>query len=249
MKTKLATVMMSVLFSFASAAQYTSSFAAYPPFLDPLRDDNGLLAEIINEALSETGDSAVYTEVPSGVELALVRAGQVDFTIGVFDTEALEEDFLYSAPVLYSRVVFISPEDSPFEYENLKALDGLRVGVTRDNSHPQELLSYDGVILDELSSFRSLVDLLRYDGIDVILEDEWVARAALEEVAPDLVDKLHYSQTSVAYNSLRIVCRRTSPECVGLVRKVDVAIRAMRADGRIQQWCPLSVNETLCVEE
>lgn len=230
---KLATVLTLCLIFFGSAhaEQYTGAFSAWPPFVDDDRSDDGIFSAIVRDILAEQNDTVEYHEIRWALDSVL--EGHHDFYVGLWHNEEREVDYIFSDPIIYNRIVFISNVDTPYEFNGLASLDGKKVGLRRDYGYGDDFMNYQGYQREILFEFISLVKLVRFGGLEVTLEDEVVAREEIRIQAPEYLDYLHFSENALSENGLHLACSRQNPRCAPFISRLNNTLAAMRSDGRM----------------
>lgn len=164
-------------------------------------DDNskqGILVDIVREALSRHGVKVEYKTMPWTRAIAETRAGKHSAIVGASPEEAL--DFIYpSLPQAVSHLAFYSLKENPWKYDHndKKSLEKISFGAVADYSYNKTIDEYIAKHKKEPAHVQLAygedalevnIKKLMAGRIGAILEEDMVMRRYLEE--KKLSDKL-----------------------------------------------------------
>ena len=208
--------------------------AHLPPMLNAENDrPEGIVVDIFDEISRRTADEITLELLDWGVAQARVRNGDGAGLVQLNKNPAREEYLLFSEPLLTSEFV-IFHRRTDVHYQNLEALAGLTVGV-EGGGFPKSLIKDRPEINRRiLASWEEGFRLLNMGEIDAVIVDRWVGEYVLAQSG---ITGIVHSVVPLATLVSHIAVTKDRPE---LLRQIDGALNAMRADGTfgriLAQW-------------
>jgi polar amino acid transport system substrate-binding protein len=142
-----------------------------------------------------------------------------------------------------SRLVFVKPADSRFEFRTLKDLAGLRVGIVSGYTYEPEFLA--SPLFQRQAVADLLVNLRRVATrhIDLTLDDELTLRFIIRSRAPELAPLLAVTRGVLSEQGLFVTFSRKRPDATKLLTEFNAGLARMRADGSYQKLLVLHQME------
>ena len=187
----------------------------------------GFDIEVARAIASELGVEPSFAEGKWDSLLAGLDAGRFDtMANGVSVTPERAEQYDFTEPYAYNRIVVITMEDS--DIASMEDLDGKRTANTLGSSYATLAESY-GATNSGVDDFNQTIELLQQGRIDATLNDEVVFYDYLD-AHPDAPLKIaaeNDEATPVAFPL------RKGEETASLWTAMNEAIDALRADGTL----------------
>ena len=102
----------------------------WPPYISKGLQHYGVASHIVTDAFGVEGLEVEITFLPWRRAYAQAEAGDFDGTFGWSRESGREQDFYYSEPIFEDSMVFFHLKRTPFEWETMDDLKGLRIGCT-----------------------------------------------------------------------------------------------------------------------
>jgi polar amino acid transport system substrate-binding protein len=221
-------------FAGAQSRSLSAGSDLWPPFVDPGSPTQGLSVQVVREALATQGYSLTLTILPwARAELA-VREGSIDLLPEAWLTEARKAEFLASEAYGQNEVRFVKRRGDPFEYRGLASLAGKKVGTVRGYAYGDAFLGDKGFERVESNDALSNLTNLVAGRLDLTLEDPAVVRALVRGQAPDLADKIDFTQASLSSNRLHVLVGRKNPRAAEILGAVSRGLALLRSNGRLE---------------
>ena len=145
---------------------------------------------------------------------------------GVSVTPAREEQYDFTEPYAYNRIVVITTEDS--DIARMEDLDGKRTANTLGSSYATLAESY-GATNSGVDDFNQTIELLQQGRIDATLNDEVVFYDYMD-AHPDAPLKIAAENSEATLVAFPL---RKGEETASLRAAMNEAIDALRADGTL----------------
>ncbi|MCQ9424806.1 transporter substrate-binding domain-containing protein [Pseudomonas sp. LJDD11] len=221
-----------LLISGANAAERLRLVAdPWAPFTDVNLPNGGLATDIVSTALARAGYVTSYDQVPWARAILGLGEGRYDVLINAWYTDERTRIGHFSGEYLLNRVRFLKRRDAPFDSWTPSMLHRYQVGVVRGYAYSPGFDADAQVRKVQVQNFSIAARMLAAGRIDLILEDEYVARNHLALEEPDVRDALEFLAQPLSENSLHILVSLKRPDHARVVERFDAAIAAMKADG------------------
>ena len=209
----------------------TSASDPWPPFACPDHPGQGILIEVTRAAFESQGYTLEHEFMPWSRSWINMLNGDIDIIPITWYTEERAEEVLFSDALLYNHIKVISPKGSNFNYTGLESLEGKSVGTIIGYGYSDEFLEADNFERYESSSFISNIQMLMAERLDLVVEDEVVARHSLSMQAPELVGKIEFSDIPLSVNPLSIVSSYQNPGHEEIIAAFNKGLEQIKADG------------------
>jgi len=203
----------------------------WPPYADEGLPQQGLALDLVTTALQRAGHQ---TEVRVDSLDRILEGGK----IGVYDVFATpwysdeRNEFLeFSEPYLESRIRFIKRKDKQIEFNSLRDLKGMMIGVVRDYAYDDGFnASRDLIKISERNLVQNLLKLTQ-NRLDLTLDDELVLTYEINRYMPSSMKELEMLPRPLAVRGVHIGVSRENPAHAQIVADFDKAIVEMKKDG------------------
>lgn len=204
----------------------------YAPYSDAALPGAGFANDLTAEIMRRAGHEVTVVVLPWVRALEGTEAGAFDILPSAWYTEDRAEKLLYSgAPIAMSRLVFVKPADSKFEFHTLQDLAGLRVGIVSGYAYEPDFMASPLFqrmpVADVLANLRRVAT--RH--IDLTLDDELTLRFIIHSRAPELAPVLALTHGVLSEQGLFVTFSRKRPDAAKLLAEFDAGFARMRGDG------------------
>lgn len=187
----------------------------------------GFDIEVARAVAAELGVEASFAEGEWDGLLAGLDSDRFDtMANGVSVTPEREEQYDFTEPYAYNRIVVITMEDSAIA--SLEDLDGMRTANTLGSSYATLAESY-GATNTGVDDFNQTIELLEQGRIDATLNDEVVFYDYMN-AHPDAPLKIAAENAEPTHVAFPL---RKGEETAALREAMNEAIDALRADGTL----------------
>ncbi|UTW06267.1 substrate-binding periplasmic protein [Pseudomonas benzenivorans] len=215
-----------------SAAEALKLVASpWPPFNDHKLLNNGLASDLVGTALQRAGYASHYSEVPWARAVKGLRQGRYDVLINAWYSEARSHFGYFSSPYLVNRISFLRRKGEAVEFRQLADLYPYRIAVMRDYAYSPEFDHDRQLTKVIVSGFQSGARMVYAGRVDMMVEDEFVARYHLGRTLRGIRDELEFVPKPLSENGLHILVSLGRPDHRRIAEAFNHAIEAMRADG------------------
>jgi polar amino acid transport system substrate-binding protein len=203
----------------------------YAPYSDATLPGFGFANDLTAQILRQAGYDPTVTMLPWLRALEGTEAGTFDVLPSTWYTENRAKTLLFSAPIAESRLVFVKPADSPFEFRSLEDLRGLAVGIVSGYTYEPDFMTSS---LFQRSAVTDIVLNLRMVAarhIDLTLDDELTLRFIIHSRTPELAPLLTLTHGVLSEQPLFVAISRKRPDADKLLAVFNAGLARMRADG------------------
>ena len=221
----------------------------WSPYIDPLRPNGGLAAELVSTALSRAGYT-MATKVdtwPRAYEGT--ASGVYDVVISVWQTPEREKELLFSEPYLFNDIVLFSKKGRALPFKSVDDLADYTIGVENE-------FAYGGGF-DERTDFKRVVNnslienllLLRRGKVDLVIGDRWSLYYALTSFMPDAVPELEMLPNALVRRALHMGVARSRADAAKIVADFNRELVAMNNDGTYRKILDKHTGDLAVVEK
>lgn len=201
-----------------------------------INDNSGLGVEILEEALKTQNLIIKHNSKPWKRALEDIVFKEADLILNIWKTQERESMFLFSKPYGINSLKFIKRYKHVFEYENLNSLNGKRIGIMHGYGYPNYFLKYKKIKLDETNSLKHNLKKLAISRIDLVLEDELVAKYTINEFSnKKFKDKFQIVKNPLITYFLYAGCLKENPNCNELLNKFNKGLELIKNNGKFEE--------------
>lgn len=218
------------VFSQSPALLQLAADEAWQPFIEPQRDDGGLITELVSTVLARAGYQVEMHYLPWSEVLRDAASGLYAGVAGIYETPERGEHFLFSDPLLRFRVGFIARRDFPdHRYQSLVDLRGQVIGIVQDAAYP-EVLYESGLTLHTSATRDGLIQMLHNGRIDLLADTEDLFRYQALRLGLD-PDEFVMLSPLLEDEQLFFSVPRTRDGAAELIRDFNRGLAELRRDG------------------
>jgi polar amino acid transport system substrate-binding protein len=206
----------------------------YAPYSDVALPGDGFANDLTAQIMRRAGYQPTIEMLPWVRALEGTESGEFDILPSAWYTEERAQKLLFSQPIAMSRLVFVKPADSKFEFHSLKDLAGLRIGIVSGYTYEPTFLA--SPLFQRLAVADVLMNLRRVATrhIDLTLDDELTLRFIIHSRAPELTPMLALTHGVLSEQGLFVTFSKQRPDAAKLLADFNAGLARMRADGSYQ---------------
>jgi len=215
----------------------------WPPYVDPKLPGQGLAVSIVTAALERSGYRVVIKFEDWERTLSAAKAGETAVIAAAWYTPERERDFLFSEPYLTNEIKFLKRRGTPFSYQSLDDLKGLRIGVVYGYAYSPEFDRAAGFTrAPETHVVPNIVELLS-GSIGLMVGDERTLRYELARHFGKQRRDLEFLPKPLASRELHLVVSRAHPQAHTIVNDFNRGLAEIRRDGTYRKLLRQSNEE------
>lgn len=223
------------LCSLASAEPLRLVADTWPPFTDRRLLNNGFASDLVVTALKRAGYTSQYAEVPWARAMRGLKQADYDVVISAWYSDERATYGLFSKAYLINRVRFVQRRGGGLSFNELADLHGYSIAAVRGYAYSPEFDNDSLLRKVEVPGFVVGARMVHGRRLDLVVEDEYVARYHFNRELADIRDQLVFLPLPLSENGLCILVRRSHPRHAEIVAAFDRAIDEMNADGSYAQ--------------
>lgn len=208
---------------------------SYAPYSDAALPGDGFANDLTAQIMQHAGYEVSVTMQPWIRALEATEAGTFDILPSAWYTEERARALLFSAPIAMSRLVFVKPAGSPFEFRSLEDLRGLTVGTVAGYTYEPAFLASPLFQRPAVTDILLNLRMVAARHIDLTLDDELTLRFIIHSRAPELASLLTLTRNVLSEQPLFVSFSRKRPDAEQLLATFNAGLARMRADGSYRQ--------------
>ena len=209
--------------------------ANYAPYSDAALPENGFASDLAQQIMREAGYAVTVAVIPWVRALETTEGGGFDMLVPVWRTEERAQLMMFSNPIAQSRLVFVKPAGSPFEYSSLDDLRGLSVGIVTGYAYDAAFLASPLFQRPAVNDIVLNLKMVAAHRINLTLDDELTLRFIIRTKAPELASQLALTQGVLSEQPLYVTVSRKRADAEQLIAAFNAGLARMRRDGRYAQ--------------
>lgn len=229
----LAILLISPL-SIAQKVTLTAVGDPWPVLLNPEIKQQGLLVQIVREALQTQGYELEMNFVPWSRAMVLIQKKRADLLIGAWYTEERNKYLLYSDVIFSSSIRLIKNSESDFEFEGIPSLKGKRVGTILSYQYGDEFLRHVGIERITSDNLLNNIHNLLAGRIDLTLDDHYVVRYMLDKHIKDWKNRISLVKKPFSKKDLYLAANRSNPMFKTIIEAFNSGLEQLKEEGRYE---------------
>lgn len=219
-----------ISFNIYAAKVVTGEQDPWPPFISA-DAQSGISVEIATAAFKTQGYELKMQPAPWARALNNVKNGKTDILLATWFTLERTSFLLYSDEYYKNELKFIKRVGDPFEYTDLKSLDGKKVGIVRGYGYGDAFLGAQNFTKSETKDLLGNLRKLANKRIDLTLEDEAVASSVM--MTQNGIDRSKYEFTkgSLSVNPLHVTSGLKNAKAKEFVTAFNAGLKAIKDNG------------------
>lgn len=220
-----------LLVTASQAMTITAAGDPYPPYGDPKNPDGGLGMEIIRAAYKTQGHEVSMEYVPWARAETGVKNGTYDIVPFTWRTDARAKVLMFSTAFAVGNVRFIKRKGDPFEFHGLDSLKGKQVGTVLGYGYGDAFIQSTAFVRENGKDLMTNIKKLLRNRVDLTLEDEIVARAAIGTEDPQALEQIEFVKTPLAVNPLYVTAGLQNPRAQEIIGAFNKGLEIIKANG------------------
>lgn len=215
----------------------------YPPYIDELAPEQGLLSQFVKQVFERAGMATELSFQPwPKVPVVSAQANHASFLW--FKTPELEQDWLFSEPIVELRQMFISTKQFSNKLQRFDEYRPYRLGVTKGYFYGPEFAAQrkDFRLTEAVSDYASLQNLLA-GRVDVVLMDPLVAQLMWQQLPVRTAELKFLSKPLLTVQPAYLVCSRNFLPCHAVIKSFNLALLQLQQSGADQQIFGFGVKQ------
>jgi len=212
----------------------TLAFGQWAPYHSTSLPGNGLASMIYSEAFALEGIDVKYDVLPWKRGYDLAMRGEVHGSVGWLKTDERERHFIFSDPVMFSRVVMFHKRDLDLNWETLEDIKNYQVVLPLgDLSHelvrPAMRGGRGGV--QTSNNYLLGMKMLIEGRADIFICNAEVGKFLLTTHFPH-VNNVTQHPTPVIKGASHLIISRNIPNGQALVKRFNKGLKTLKQNGR-----------------
>lgn len=225
---------LAIAFNIHAAKIVTGEQDSWPPFISA-DAQSGISVEVATAAFKTQGYELKMQLAPWARALDNVKNGKTDILVATWFTLERTSYLLYSDEYFKNEVKFIKRAGDPFEYTDLKSLDGKNIGIVRGYGYGDAFLSARSFTKSETKDLLGNLRKLANKRIDLTLEDKAVASSIM--MIQNGIDRSKYEFTkgALSVNPLHVTSGLKNSKAKEFVNAFNAGLKAIKASGQFEE--------------
>ncbi|PPC78209.1 amino acid ABC transporter substrate-binding protein [Pokkaliibacter plantistimulans] len=207
----------------------------WPPYLDDRRADKGIAVQLAREALEEEGYQVEMVFVPWARALEGTRTGMFDMIVDAWWDSDRSRDFMFSRPYLDSSIKFIKRKNDPFTFLGLSSLAGKNIALIRGYAYNSDFLASNNYNTFEIRAFPQGISMLLEGRIDLMPENETVARYQLSQQDKAALQQVEFAEKPLSHNLIYAISGYQNPRHTELIDAFNRGLMKLVSSGRYKR--------------
>ncbi len=205
--------------------------SAWPPYVDPTREDKGVAMDLVRHIFQRAGyeTESYIASWPRTLEGANI--GIVDVIAAAWKTPEREKTLHFTDPYFVNVIKFVKRRDAPIRFRSFDDLKGLMIATVVGYAYGDAFANADGFVRVPTNHVAQSLMLLERRKVDLAIGDQWVIRNELTQFFPRSIRQFEFLPKPVDERTLHVAISRENPDHAKIVADFNRALKAMKADG------------------
>ncbi len=232
---KLAIYAYFILFIFTRSASAETLYLVndeFPPYNSEFLLNGGLATEIVTTTLKRAGYETRIEFLPWTRALKYARSGRADGVLGAWRSKERMDSYLYSAPLVKSNLRLVKLAKKEISIDTLETLSSYSVGFLRDYAYELPITHKDANTT-VVNDFYQGLELLRRGRVDLLPEDENVARYLLQKIYPKWDEVFNFVGPVLERKTLHFIVSKKRKDADQIIKTFNISLTQIRNDGTL----------------
>lgn len=211
------------------------SIGEYPPYISQHLKHYGVTARIIQEAFALQGIEVEYKFTNWARAFKLVHLGESDAMGPILKNTKREEHYYFSDSLLFETQVFFHRSDFAFEWQNIKDLAGIEIGVVIAYSYGKlfdNAVKQGKLQVQTVRSDKQNINKLLSQRIQLFPQSLDVGYYLLQtEFADNKVNMTHHPKF-INQSDNYLAFSRNNPNSKVLIKKFNRGLATLKRNGK-----------------
>ncbi len=203
----------------------------WPPYVDSGMAQGGVATEIVREAFRREGLTTELHTYPWARALFNTRHLIDDASICAWRSTEREKEFLYSAPILVNRLIFVKRKSLRIHWRTLMDLRPYTFAVERGSVHEAAFDAAEYLQKYEVADKIKALKMVLIGRADLTPLDEGLAHHILATQFHDKQDNVDFLMPPLSELTLHIIVSKKHRQGQRIVDLFNAGLADMRRDG------------------
>lgn len=218
-----------IAFAQENAPRITVCGDEWPPFTDPGDPNQGICFALTEAIFKSMNYNIEKIFLPPARTQKYVTERRVDAACQFWYNEKRAKVLLYSKPYLFNSVHFFVRDDSCIEYDTLKKLKGLTIGVIRNYYNGEDFDKAEYLTKYICNDSEQLLKMLVKGRIDMGVSDKIVAQTVIKRL--NLEGKTKMLTKPLFKAGLHLVVGKDNPDARKIINIFNKGLEKVRKSG------------------
>ncbi|MCB9061283.1 MAG: transporter substrate-binding domain-containing protein [Halobacteriovoraceae bacterium] len=227
------TVLLCALFTSKLYSQtVTLSTLNWPPFIGNNLKKNGVVAEVVREALKIKGHELKLEFEDWDTSVSRSKSGKTDGLFPEYFDESRRTDFIFSDAFMSSPLVLAVKKGSKVSYSgNISDIEKIKIGVVKGYVNTIDIDTSKKINKTQVAS--DLANLLKVSGgkIDAAVIDETVAKDIITNIAKQLKDNISFLRPTLEDKMFYIAWSNKGKNQKNLISDFNFGLKTIKKTG------------------
>ena len=207
----------------------------WPPYVDAALPDDGLAMKIVKTALKRAGYTPEVRVERWEKALAGSKLGVYDLVGAVWKTKARQKKLLYSNSYLTNNIILVANANSKIEFNSLKDLQGVLVGVLKDYEYDDKFMKDPKILKFQANRLTQNLIAVQQGKLDLAVADRRLALYELKHFMGNNRSDFRFLAKPLSSRKLYIAAPIENAESKTLIAKFNQGLAAIKKDGTYQK--------------
>ena len=207
----------------------------WPPYVDKALNDDGLAMKIVKTAFKRVGYTPTVRIEKWEKALEGSKLGVYDVVGAIWKSKSRKKKLLYSDPYLKNNIVLVANSNSQLEFNSLKDLHGLIVGILKDYAYDEKFMNDPRILKLEANRLTQNLLAVENGNIDLAVADKRLALYELKTFMGNNRQKFRFLAKPLASRHLYIAAPKNNPNSKTIIANFNKALASMKKDGTYQK--------------
>ena len=235
-KIKLITFLLCSLFVLQLQAQNVSLVVnTWPPYVDAALPDDGLAMKIVKTALKRAGYTPEVRIKKWEKALQGSKLGVYELVGAVWKTKARQKKLLFSDPYLTNNIVLVAHSSSQIQFNSLRDLQGLIVGVLKDYEYDDKFMKDPKILKFQANRLTQNLIAVQQGKLDAAIADKRLALYELKHFMGNNRSEFQFLAKPLNSRKLYVAAPIENAGSKALIAKFNQGLAAIKKDGTYQK--------------
>ncbi|KLN60362.1 hypothetical protein WH96_11430 [Kiloniella spongiae] len=204
----------------------------FPPYNSASLQNGGLVTEIVTTTLNRAGYDTRIEFLPWSRALKYAETGRADGVLGAWYTEERRKKYIYSMPFVKSGLRMIKLTKKNVSIDNPNALPTYSIGLLRNYAYELPV-AHEDLNTTTVNDFYQGLELLRRGRIDLLPEDENVARHLLQKIYPKWNEIFDFASPVLGRKALHFIISKKRKDADRIIQDFNASLAQIKKDGTL----------------